>query len=224
MDQEWSLLKLNKVYPFVHINHAPGMELVNKLTQTASGHTRTQQFKYKGAVSHAEGLGFMGFMAVARSNLYGDNVTALWNITKMDPQLRGAPFQQWTSEVYAFDETCYINKTVTKYHTELMANNVFVFLPRDVATHNTINDSFHEQSMDYDAYYNIETLEEKSEDHSKTTQYTYWNNSDPTDQNYHVGRLKTVTETTQSLGSEDFVTEQEYTYLNNVLSFKTTCE
>lgn len=204
-------------YPYVNVNLAPSMKLVSKLTQTASGHTRTQQFKYKGAVSHMWGLGFMGFTALARSNTYGDNVSALWNISKHDPKLRGAATEQWTSESYSFNQNCYINKTVTGYHTEFRPNKVFVNLPKHMATHNNITQVLHERFFTYDGYFNLETEREKTEGLDKITTYRYYNNPSLTYANYHIGRPRWEKSVAKVPGAADFWTETSYTYQNNLL-------
>lgn len=212
-------------YPFVHINHAPGMELVSKLTQSVKksfdpndkGHIRTQQFKYKGAVSHMHGLGFMGFTGLARSNLYGDNVAALWTVSKQDPKLRGATTEQWTDPSYAFNRNCYISKTVTGYHTELRPNRVYVSVPKHMATHNNLTGVLHERFFTYDRYFNLETEREKTEGLDKTTTYRYYNNPSPTDANYHIGRLRWEKTLAKVPGAADFWTEKDYSYHNNLL-------
>jgi len=204
-------------YPFVHINHAPGMELVSKLTQSVRGHTRIQQFKYKGAVSHMRGLGFMGFTGLARSNLYGDNVAALWTVSKQDPKLRGATTEQWTDPSYAFNRNCYISKTVTGYHTELRPNKVYVSVPNYITTHNNLTGVLHERFFTYDRYFNLETEREKTEGLNKTTTYRYYNNPSPTDANYHIGRLRWEKTLAKVPGAADFWTEKDYSYQNNLL-------
>ena len=204
-------------YPFVHINHAPGMELVSKLTQSIQGHTRTQQFKYKGAVSHMRGLGFMGFTGLARSNRYGDNVAALWTVSKQDPTLRGATTEQWTDPSYAFTRNCYISKTVTGYHTELRPNKVYVSVPKHMATHNNLTGVLHERFFTYDSYFNLETEREKTEGLDKITTYRYYNNTVPIDADFHVGRLRWEKTVAKVSGAADFWTEKEYSYQNNLL-------
>lgn len=211
-------------YPFVHVNHAPGMELVHKLTQSVRGHKRTQQFKYKGAVSHMRGLGFMGFTGLARSNLYGDNVAALWTVSKQDPTLRGATTEQWTDPSYSFDSKCYVSKTVTGYRTELRPNKVFVNVPKHMATHNNLTGVLHERFFTYDSYFNLKTEREKTEGLDKTTTYEYYNNPHASTipnyfnkVKYHIGRLKWEKTIAKVPGATDFWTEKSYSYENNLL-------
>lgn len=87
----------SQIYPYVNINNAPNLYLVNKVEATANGQTATQKFRYKGAVSHAGGLGFLGFLATGRTNNFGVNVPGLWSISQHDPTKRGAVHQSWTS-------------------------------------------------------------------------------------------------------------------------------
>ncbi len=159
----------------------------------------------------------MGFTELARSNTYGDNVSALWNVSKHDPKLRGAVTEQWTSESYSFWNNCYINKTVMSYRTELRPNKVFVNLPKHMATHNNLTGVLHERFFTYDSLLNLETEREKTEGLDKTTTYQYYNNPSPTDANYHIGRPKWEKTVSKVPSAADFWTETSYTYQNNLL-------
>lgn len=94
----------NQTYPFVDIHSAPGLKVVNKLTKTFNWQTTQQVFGYKGAVSHADGLGFLGFEQLTKSNWhinsYDNNV--LYNISVNDIGKRGAPKQSFTSKSIYF--------------------------------------------------------------------------------------------------------------------------
>ncbi|MFS4454737.1 RHS repeat-associated core domain-containing protein [Maribacter sp. 2304DJ31-5] len=114
---------LTQVYPFVSINVAPSFRVVRELEQTGSGLTRKRRFRYKGAVSHATGLGFRGFEIVKSSNWYGNNAPAIWTINKHDPMLRGAVTEQTTTaNSYADDPSSYMSKVNYFYDYKLIAN------------------------------------------------------------------------------------------------------
>jgi hypothetical protein len=85
----------NQSYPLVCINNVPTLPLVSKITSQAGDLQTTQLFHYYGAVSHARGLGFLGFMGVARTNAYGVNTPSLWSVSRHDPKLRGAMTHSW---------------------------------------------------------------------------------------------------------------------------------
>lgn len=114
---------LSQVFPFVNVNVAPSFKVVRELVQTGSGHTRTQRFYYEGAVSHANGLGFLGFEVMKQSNWYGTGVPDLWTISKYDPMLRGAITEQIVANNYTSNNpSTYMSKVNYFYDYQLIAN------------------------------------------------------------------------------------------------------
>ncbi len=114
---------LTQSYPFVNVNVAPSFKVVREMVQTGAGLTRTQRYYYEGAVSHATGLGFVGFEIVKRSNWSGDNVPYLWTVSKHDPLLRGAITEQFVSTSFASNPgSNYRSKTNYFYDYLLIAN------------------------------------------------------------------------------------------------------
>ncbi|MEK6154535.1 FG-GAP-like repeat-containing protein [Flavobacteriaceae bacterium 3-367] len=111
-----------QAYPFVNINVAPSFKVVRELVQTGSGLTRTQRRYYQGAVSHAGGLGFVGFEVLKRSNWYGTGVGPLWHISKHDPSLRGAVTEELTATTSISNPSQYLSKTSYFYDQFLVAN------------------------------------------------------------------------------------------------------
>lgn len=113
----------NQTYPFVNINAAPSFKVVRELVQNGSDLTRTRRFRYEGAVSHANGLGFMGFNVLKRSNWFGDNVPAIWTISKHNPLLRGAITEQITAaNNFSSTPNSYMSKVNYFYDYTLIAN------------------------------------------------------------------------------------------------------
>lgn len=113
---------LSQTYPFVNINVAPSFKVVRELEQTGDGITRKQQYYYEGAISHAGGLGFVGFEVMKQSNWYGDGVPAIWTISKHDPLLRGALVEQIVSNTHANNPSSYKSKVNYFYDYKLIAN------------------------------------------------------------------------------------------------------
>ena len=212
-----------QVYPYVTINHAPNLYLVRKVTATANGQTATQKFKYKGAVSHAGGLGFLGFLATGRTNSYGTNVRALWNVSQHDPQKRGAVTQSWTS---VFNHLSLPNQTSQyssyEYSTSTTEKGVFINVPSSVLTEDHLMGFETLQTYTYDDYYNpsrILTERGSTSSPQGTTEqsYTYNNNPTATDATYHIGRLKSETATETWNGKSHTTTTEYIDYDNNLL-------
>jgi RHS repeat-associated protein len=111
-----------QTYPFVNVNVAPSFKVVRELEQAGVGLTRKQQFYYEGAVSHTSGLGFVGFEVLKRSNWYGDDVGALWSISKHDPMLRGAVTEQIVANTFSSNPASYMSKVNYFYDYKLIAN------------------------------------------------------------------------------------------------------
>ena len=112
----------DQAYPFVNVNTASSFKVVKELEQKGSDLRRKQRFYYEGAVSHMSGLGFMGFNVLKRSNWYGDDVPALWTISKHDPLLRGAITEQITSVYHTTNPNTYVSKVNYFYDYELISN------------------------------------------------------------------------------------------------------
>ncbi len=121
---------LSQVYPFVNVNVSPSFKVVRELVQTGSGHTRTQRYYYEGAVSHATGLGFMGFEVMKRSNWYGTDVPAVWTLSKYNPMLRGAITEQIVSTSTGNNPPSYKSKVNYFYDYQLIANQGSALAPQ----------------------------------------------------------------------------------------------
>ncbi|MFT0716759.1 RHS repeat-associated core domain-containing protein [Flagellimonas lutimaris] len=116
-------LDLTQLYPFVNTNVSPSFKVVRELVQTGAGYTRTKQYYYKNAVSHAHGLGFLGFEQIKESNWFGSEVPDLWTISKYDPLLRGSITEQIIANDYVNDNpSIYMSKVNYFYDYLLIAN------------------------------------------------------------------------------------------------------
>ena len=112
----------NEQYPYININIAPALKLVKEVSQTGSGSTQTQRYQYGGAVSHAQGVGFLGFKTFKKTNWYGNGVGQLWNVSLHNPQMRGAVTSEWVSTSASSSPRTYLNKTDYSYDFALKAN------------------------------------------------------------------------------------------------------
>jgi RHS repeat-associated protein len=83
-------------YPTVDIEIAPNFRVVSKLEKQSSAGSSQQEFKYYGAVSNEEGLGFLGFRSTVRTNWYNDPSKIISSISKFDIDQRGANTENYT--------------------------------------------------------------------------------------------------------------------------------
>ncbi|KAF2080632.1 FG-GAP-like repeat-containing protein [Flavobacterium sharifuzzamanii] len=82
-------------FPNIDIVAAPNFKVVTKLEEQSVGQYKKQIFTYAGAVSNAEGLGFLGFRSTMRSNWYEDESKMISNISKFDILQRGANIENY---------------------------------------------------------------------------------------------------------------------------------
>jgi RHS repeat-associated protein len=99
----------NQTYPFVDIHSAPGLKVVDKLIKGTLYGSTQQIFGYKAAVTNADGLGFLGFSQIIKSNWHVDagDQNRMFNISIMDMQKRGALKQSFTTK------SSYLNSSIT---------------------------------------------------------------------------------------------------------------
>ncbi len=99
-----------QTYPNVEFENVPSFAVVSKITKAYKNTNHLQQiFGYANAVTNTEGLGFLGFGKVIRSNWHVDanDENRMFNITLSDPALRGAPIKAFTTKYP------YLNSSVT---------------------------------------------------------------------------------------------------------------
>ncbi|KUJ59290.1 hypothetical protein AR687_23980 [Flavobacteriaceae bacterium CRH] len=82
-------------YPNFDITINPNVYVVSKLEKQSKDVYKKKLFAYYGAVSNAEGLGFMGFRSVSQTDWYNDTTAMFSSITKNDINLRGAAVENY---------------------------------------------------------------------------------------------------------------------------------
>ncbi|NMH89894.1 RHS repeat-associated core domain-containing protein [Flavivirga algicola] len=208
----------NENYPYVNVNIAPSLRVVKEAKNTGSGYTQRQLYQYTGAVSHAQGLGFLGFKVVKKSNWFGTDVGQLWNISKHDMQKRGAIKQQWVA-TYASDSppSSFVTKSDYTYSTQTLSNKVFINIPTRIVKTDGLQSISSTENYTYDGYKNPLSISTTFSGGSKTVTYQYANNPSSTSQYYHIGRPTKKIETSV-IGGNSFSVETQYTYSNNLLT------
>ncbi|MBR9845305.1 MAG: hypothetical protein GYB35_03945 [Algicola sp.] len=204
-------------YPNININIAPSFKLVKEVNNTASGIVQRQLFLYSGAVSNIEGLGFLGFKTVRKTNWFGNDVSQLWNVSKFDMSNRGAIDEQWLSTLNSTSPTGYATKMNYSYLTNITSSKVYINVPSQIIHDDALQGFVTTKTYSYDNYYNPLSYTSVFPGGSKTVTYQYNNNLVPTNNTYHVGRLSNKIETSV-LGSNSFTTESQFTYLNGLVS------
>lgn len=229
----------DQVYPYINLESTPAFTVVSKLTRFMGNSVVKQIFGYGKAVTHAQGLGFLGFREVIRSNWHTDSSdpNRTFNISISDPLLRGATIKSFESKSNYIAPSIknisltnpapstaiadgaslsdYISRTDQLYSTTTLPNKVFLNVPTTTATKDQLNNTFGSQTLTYDAYYNnTKSVQKFGTDGTKTVDATYINS---TTTPYFIGR-PSMNKTTLTAGPETFTSQEDYTYTGALLT------
>lgn len=210
-----------ELYPYANINISPSTQIVSKVTKSFNGEEKIQDYKYKGAVTNLEGLGFMGYKGAASSSVYTGTMQPLWTITKQNPQLRGANVESYLLKGFVdFNSPLnFITKSIKLYDNTLVLPNK-VFLNQLKMTQHMDNLTGLNKVTYYDTYDGFQNLTKSREvaiGGEKITLFEFDNNPSGVSNQYYIGRPTKKTET-RTLGSETYSSEQVMVYSNNLLT------
>jgi RHS repeat-associated protein len=220
-------------YPNFDIANASGIKVVSQIDNWSFENHKRQFYKYHGATSNIEGLGFLGFRSTLRTNWFDHLPNAISNVTKSDISYRGAPTESFSVLGIASPTTSlqpgdpYINRTTFSYNyngtvNPLLSNKVFKVRNTYSQNFNGLdNSTITDIISDYDPHNltkRITTIHGNSGSESKiiTEDFAYSNLSTTTP--YFIGRplSKTVTTKINPTGDQS-VSEEGYAYDNNLL-------
>lgn len=223
---------LDQTYPYVDLQTMPGLNVVSKLNRYYGGEQISQVFGYGRAVTHAEGLGFLGFGELIRSNWFvgsGDS-NRNFTINVYDPQLRGALRKTFVTKYGYVNSSVknvvlnnpppasgivdgaslsdYISRSDQAYITQLSPDKVFINIPVALTSKNMLEGRFSTETIEYDTYYNSTKITTNiNAQGSKVFEVTYDNNPAA---NY-IGRPLT-SKTTLGNSSGSYTSEEEISY------------
>lgn len=210
-------------YPYVDLGGAQDTKVVTSLQRTCSGTSTLQQiYSYYGGVYNVEGLGFIGFKSVAKSNWHTDYSDRIFNVSKYDTQLRGAITEDYilpNSFNFSYTPSNYINKTTYVNSSSLSASKVFKLWNSSSVTQNNLNGTVTNKSYLYDIYNNPTKITSNfSGIGSSVIDITYANSPGTI---YYIGRPTSEKETT-TINGNTFSTEKQFTYSGYLLTQKNT--
>jgi RHS repeat-associated protein len=215
--------KSSQTFPYIDIGTVRGMKLVVGIDRVSSGTTSIRQvFSYEGAVSHADGLGFMGFQGLARSQWNTGNTDRIWDITKHDMVNRGAVNSSYTIP-YTVNFTSipsdYITRTSFINASSLSASKVFKITNTSNVLQNRLEGTAISTSYLYDTFNSPTKITvDYSGQGASVTDLTYGNSAGSP---YYIGRPLTKKQTT-TINGNAFNTEEQYIYTGNLVSTKNT--
>jgi RHS repeat-associated protein len=214
-------------YPNFDINVSPSFQVVTSLENVSQSIYRRQDYKYSGAVSNVEGLGFMGFRSLLKTNWFDNNNQIITSISKYDISKRGALSETCTflgqtlGNFIGYNPTNFISKSTNSYYDELLSNKVYK-LNNILAVHiNGLDGTSNEISRSYyptNDVWTINSLTKKGinvEQNAKTI-FEYYDNSSSTVSPYYIGLPKNKT-VSVTYNNETMTEEEQYVYYSSLL-------
>jgi len=201
-------------YPALELKQIPSNKLVSKITNTAVGVTKSQDFKYNGYIVKLDGVGSIGFKRVARTAWYGPSDKKVWAVTEIDPLQRGSTKFTYTLQPSTADfsfptnlSTGLISKTENIFTTSASGVFPYTILLQNQRSTDYITGIVKETIYNsYDAYnlptsvtynnYTGTTLEGTT-----TTVTAYDTPSFGTGSNYFIGRPHQITSIATAYGT-----------------------
>lgn len=214
-----------EIYPNTDILVAPTLQVVSKLEKQSNTVYKKQLFFYYGAVSNVEGLGFLGFRGLMRTNWHNDNSQITSSISKFDINMRGANIANYVvldignlQSDYSFSD--YISKSILSYESELLSNKVFKVKKHNSKQFNGLENTSSETTTVYDSYLNptqsTTTLKNGNTlEQTTVTDVEYINANIGT--TYFFGRPTSKTQTITAW-NETVSNQELYSYENNLLT------
>lgn len=211
---------LTETYPNFDIKQSTGFKVVSKIEQVSAGQYKLQKFRYFGAVSNLEGLGFLGFRSVARTNWHNSENPIISSVSKHDITKRGAVSESHTvlGEVYgnllSFNPSHLVNTTLMSYEDEVLPNKVYKIKNTHTQSINALEGTSIEVTTSFDMNNNpltTTTLTKNGStvEKSETVVAEYFaNTSNPF---YVVGRIRKKN-TTVTHNGDTMTGEEIYTY------------
>lgn len=210
-----------ETYPNIDIQTTRGTKVVGMLQRSSSGTVPLKKvFAYQGAVANLQGLGFLGFKGIAKSNWHTGNSDRIFGISKYSTQLRGALTDEYLLPYninFSSIPSNYINKTSFTNASSLASNKVFKVWNSASVTQNNLEGTVMNKSFLYDAYNNPTKITTNYSGHGNSIkEYTYANNLGSS---YYIGRPTKEKETT-TIGGNSFSTESQFVYTGYLLAQK----
>jgi RHS repeat-associated protein len=219
-------------YPNYDIQNAPLLKVVSAIEKKSSDAFKKQLYRYYGATSNIEGLGFYGFRSVLSTNWFENIDDAISVVTKYGTQYRGAPMESFSVLGIASPTTtllptdAYISRAMYSYNNNdadnpLLVNKVY----RLRNTFTQYFDGLDHIITDIESIYDLYNLtQRKTTIHSngvaesKSVLEEFGFDNLPPGSFYFIGRPKSrkVTTTISPIDDES-VSEEEYLYSDNLL-------
>ena len=134
-------------YPDYNLKNIPSYRIVSKIEKQSAGGYEKQLFAYHGATSNVQGLGFLGFKTMLRTNWHNSDFPLISSISKQDVSNRGALVEAFSVKNIVVDLATFspgsdfISKSLSTYEAELLPNKVFKIKNTASIVYNGLNNT-----------------------------------------------------------------------------------
>lgn len=152
-------LDASSTYPEYNLDQISDFYIVSMLEQVSSTNSKKQYYRYLNAVSNAEGLGFLGFRKILKTNWHQFNSQLTSTVSSYDLTRRGVLTNETTTLNWGilstgFTPTVFITKKDYTYEDELLSNKVYKINNTQQLLYNGYEGTSQEINMFYDEYNN----------------------------------------------------------------------
>lgn len=211
------------LYPYIDLKTSRSTKVVTKFRRYGGYPISDliKRFAYKDPIAHADGIGFMGFSAIASTEWHTDSSDRIWNISKSNIiDYRGAPVETYRIPYTLNFNTVpsdYIIRTNFSYDVSLAANKVFKLSNSSHTRQNRLEGTATSTHYLHDEYNNPTRITtDYSGQASSVVNMQYYNSTGTT---YYIGRPK-LQSSTSVIDGNSFSTEEKYTYSGSLLTVK----
>lgn len=218
-----------ETYPYSDIVSSPNFQIVTKLEKKSATVSKKKLYGYYGAVTHLEGLGFMGFKSIMETSWHDSSNIIMSSVTNRDIKLRGAVTDSYvlpylTYPYGGFSPSSYTSKTSLFYtpttpEAAVETNKVFKLQNTGSVQYNGLDNTSVTTTNTFDSDNNIKSITSVTQGSADTqTAITTIDYETPiASPRYISGRPSQKTQSLGVTGAPTMSTTEVYTYNSNQL-------
>ena len=219
----WVSNYFDELYPYTTLPNMQTVRLVSQLEREGIRVPKTiRRYVYYNAITHTQGLGFLGFKAMGQTNWFEpskEKEQVLFTFKEMNPLLRGALTNEYIIEKQWFLPTYIVNKipfqtTTYQYTDALSPNKVFKLQLTQQTTEDKLSGLTTTNNFSYDADGNLTEQRTQTEGYSQSTRVSYL----PKSESPYFSGLPQQKETTTTLSGDSFSTAETFAYEKGLLT------
>ena len=219
----WVSNYFDELYPYTTLPNMQTVRLVSQLEREGIRVPKAiRRYVYYNAITHTQGLGFLGFKAMGQTNWFEpskEKEQVLFTFKEMNPLLRGALTNEYIIEKQWFLPTYIVNKipfqtTTYQYTDALSPNKVFKLQLTQQTTEDKLSGLTTTNNFSYDADGNLTEQRTQTEGYSQSTRVSYL----PKSESPYFSGLPQQKETTTTLSGDSFSTAETFAYEKGLLT------